>query len=86
MLIEKRLQNGVVIAVRDTPRDENNPYTFTEIKRRFKKMFGDKVKVIKIPDIGEVCYGRDVGYKITRLRLKKKYEEISATKIRKKLK
>ncbi len=74
----------VVIAVRDTPISEQNPYNIKEriayIKKNYK---GNKnVEVIAIPDIKEVCYGRDVGWGIRRIRLKKQIEEISATKTR----
>jgi adenylylsulfate kinase len=78
-LIGKR--KNVVIAVRDTPISKKNPYTFRQRKKMLKEMFGD-IKIIKIPDISEVCYGRKVGYKITRIKLNKKLEDISATKIR----
>lgn len=72
----------VVIALRDTPIDEHNPFTIEERKEMFKKVFGNQVELIVIPDIAEVCYGRKVGYKIRRIRLNKQIEEISATKIR----
>lgn len=75
---------GVVIAVRDTPISENNPYSTEKriayIRATYK---GNKnVEVVPIPDIKEVCYGRDVGWGIRRIRLKKEIEEISATNIR----
>lgn len=74
----------VVIAVRDTPISENNPYSIgkriADIRAIYKN--NKNVEVIPIPDIREVCYGRDVGWSIRRLRLKKSVENISATKIR----
>lgn len=85
-LINSVLSEGgkVVIAVRDTPISEKNPYSLEErisnIKTKYKK--NKNVEVISIPDIKEVCYGRDVGWGIRRIRLKKEIEEISATKIR----
>ena len=51
----------VIVALRDTPIDESNPFTIKERTEMFKKEFGSKVKVITIPDIAEVCYGRKVG-------------------------
>ena len=42
-------------------------------------------KIIKIPVVSEVVYGRQVGYKIKKYLLPKKLKKISATKIRKKL-
>lgn len=51
-----------------------------------KKSFGDKVKIIVIPDVDDICHGRKVGWDIREVRLDSKTEEISATKIRKALK
>jgi cytidyltransferase-like protein len=74
----------VVIAVRDTPISEKNPYLVEERVRRIKNEYKNNadVEVISIPDIKEVCYGRDVGWGIRKIRLEKQVEEISATKIR----
>ncbi|MCR4279718.1 MAG: adenylyl-sulfate kinase [Candidatus Zambryskibacteria bacterium] len=85
-LIQVVLDEGgkVVIAVRDTPFSEGNPYTVEERMARIRKVYGDNenVEIIAIPDIKEVCYGRDVGWGVRRIRLEKQIEEISATKIR----
>ncbi|OGM21236.1 hypothetical protein A2714_05515 [Candidatus Woesebacteria bacterium RIFCSPHIGHO2_01_FULL_38_9] len=83
-LIDKVLKEGkkVVIALRNTPISEENPYTVKERAEMIKKVYGDEVEIIVIPDIAEVCYGRKVGYKIRRVRLDKQTEEISATRIR----
>jgi cytidyltransferase-like protein len=85
-LINVVLDGGgrVVIAVRDTPISENNPYILEERIAKIKKEYegNNNVEVIAIPDIKEVCYGRDVGWGIRRIRLEKQIEEISATKIR----
>ena len=72
----------VIVALRDTPIDESNPFTIKERTEMFQKEFGSKVKVITIPDIAEVCYGRKVGYLVRRVRLEKQIEEISGTMIR----
>ena len=85
-LIDVVLREGrkVVIAVRDTPISEKNPYPLNERIKRIKAHYGKNkdVEVIAIPDIAEVCYGRDVGWTVRRIRLAKQIEEISATKIR----
>jgi len=80
-LIQKVLDGGksVVVALRDTPINKKNPYTVKERKDMFSEAFGDKVKVIVIPDIAEICYGRNVGYDIRRIRLDDQIEEISGT-------
>ena len=71
-----------LIALRDTGIDAGNPYTIEERTEMFRKEFGNKVRIITVPDIKEVCYGRKVGYDIRRIRLDKQSEEVSATKIR----
>lgn len=85
-LIGSVLDEGgkVVIAVRDTPISESNPYSIKERIAHIKKKYkGNKdVEVIGIPDIKEVCYGRDVGWSVRRIRLGNDIEKISATKIR----
>src|SRR3989344_3846860 len=85
-LVESVLKEGgeIVVAVRNTPISESNPYTMEERISHIKKIYKDNanVEVIRIPDIKEVCYGRNVGWGIRRIRLEKQIEDISATKIR----
>ena len=87
-LIETALKEGknTLIAIRDTKRDENNPYSVEQRRRALKRAFrkwGKKVKIIKIPDIEAVCFGRKVGYDIREIKLSKDLESISGTAIRK---
>ena len=74
----------VLIAVRETPISEKNPYNTEERIQRIKNFYNGNpnVEVIALPDIAEVCYGRDVGWGIRMIRLEQQIEEISATKIR----
>ena len=75
----------VQIMVRTMPTSENNPFEFNEIKKRIEeklKEYKDKFEVIKVENITNICYGRDVGYKIEEIVLPKEIQEISATKIR----
>lgn len=85
-LIDTVLKEGkkVVIAVRDTPLSEKNPYSATQRIRHIKKQYrkSPHVEVVHIPDITEVCYGRNVGWTVRRVRLSRRMEKISATKIR----
>lgn len=85
-LINVVLKEGgkVVIAVRDTPISVGNPYSVEERIARIEREYegNENVEVIAIPDIKEVCYGRDVGWGIRRIRLEQQMEEVSATKIR----
>jgi len=90
MLFEKSLEKTgqVVIMVRDTPRDNNNPFTFLQVKDKIEEALSDyigKFEVVKVPNITNICYGRGVGYKIEEIVLPKEIQKISATKIRNKL-
>jgi len=85
-LIDTVLKEGkkVLIAVRDTKLSEDNPYTVEERIEMIRRVYGDddRVKVIAIPDISEVCYGRDVGWSVREIRLDPETEAISATELR----
>lgn len=74
------------IALRDVGGiDDSNPYEFEQVKANIHAAcveFGNKVKVIEIPNIMDVFYGRGVGYNIEMLELDKEIQKISATKIR----
>jgi len=74
----------ILIGVRDTKIDKNNPYTLRERINSIQESVPD-AKIIVIPDIDSVCYGRGVGYDIRQIDLPKDIENISATKIRGKL-
>ena len=86
-ILEKTGQ--VIIMVRDMPKSDNNPFEFEDIKKRIQEKLKDyagKFDVIKVPNITNICYGRDVGYKIEEIILPKEIQKISATEIRNKLK
>ena len=91
-LIDQRLQEGknVLICVREVSMDDKNPYDPAEVKLNVENELQDlidskKVKVIIIPDIESVNYGRGVGYDIIEHVPPSDISKISATKIRKKL-
>ena len=91
-LIDQRLNEGknVLICIREVSKDDKNPYDPIEVKENVEKELKDlidskKVKVIIIPDIESVNYGRGVGYDIIEHIPPSDIGEISATKIRKKL-
>lgn len=78
----------VFIMVKNVHLVGDNPFTYKEIKKRILdnlKNFNSRFKISLSPNISEICYGRTVGYKISKLNLGKKVEEISATKIRKRM-
>ncbi|MBT5213479.1 MAG: cytidyltransferase [Flavobacteriaceae bacterium] len=91
-LIDQRLKENknVLICIRDMDTDENNPFKPDEVKRNLEKELKDliakkRVKIMIIPDIESVNYGRGVGYNIVEHIPPKNIKEISATKIRSKL-
>jgi len=91
-LIDQRLNEGknVLICVREVSQDDKNPYNPIDVKKNVEKELRDlinleRVKVIVIPDIESVNYGRGVGYDIIEHIPPKKIGEISASKIREKL-
>jgi phosphopantetheine adenylyltransferase len=91
-LIDQRLNEGkkVLICVRDVEPDEKNPFTtswvFNNICKELKDLIDEEtVKVMVIPDIESINYGRGVGYEIIEHIPPDEIKEISATKIRKQL-
>jgi len=89
-LIRSKLDKGkgVVVLLRDTQLSKKNPHgvgaRYEMFVKRFKKEIGDCSLIINVcPDIEGIFYGRDVGYKVEQVRLDKKTEEISGTKLRK---
>lgn len=88
-LFNQVLDNGgkVCIAIRDIEPDHKNPYTASEVYANIHSFYKDlidlgKVKVIKIPDIDSVNFGRSVGYDIVEWIPPQDISNISATKIR----
>lgn len=78
----------VLVGVRDTEgTSKKDPLSFEEVKWRIHKALAEykrKFKVLKVPNIENIFYGRDVGYNIERIELADNIEDISATEIRKK--
>jgi adenylylsulfate kinase len=74
--------SNILIAIRDTAVDEKNPYSVNERIRGLSEAVPD-AKLIVIPDISEVCYGRGVGYDIREIVLDDETQAISGTQMRK---
>ena len=92
-LVDQRLNEGknVLICIRDIQPDEKNPFTAQEVEANIKKelwtlLSDERVKVIVIPDIESVNFGRGVGYDIIEHIPPQEVSDISATKIREQLK
>ena len=81
----------VLIAIRDIDPDEQNPWTPQEVMLNIHSEIRDLVserlaKIIIIPDICSVEFGRDVGYDIIEHIPPTEIANISATAVREKLK
>ena len=91
-LMNQCLDEGknVLICIRDIEPDDKNPYTSQEVENRIIGELLDliqdgRVKVIIIPDIESVNFGRGVGYDIIEHIPPQEVSDISATKIREQL-
>lgn len=80
-------EKNVLICIRDVKPDDKNPFTPEEVKLNIENHYGDliteeRVKVIIIPDIESINYGRGVGYDIIEHTPPQEIHDISATKVR----
>lgn len=78
----------VLVGVRNTyDTSEKDPLTYEEVKRYIHKDNGDNgdTLVMRLPNITNIVYGRDVGYKIEQVDLGAEIHAISATQKRKEL-
>jgi len=92
-LIDQRLNEGknVCIAIRETEINDSNPFSTDEIIQNLSIELKDliesgRVKVISLPDIESINFGRGVGYEIIEHVPPSDIGKISATEIRKKMK
>jgi len=91
-LFKQAMDEGknVLICIRDVQSDEKNPFSTTEVKFIIEQHYHNevadgKVKVMVIPDICSIEFGRGVGYDIIERVPPQEIGEISATKIRKEM-
>ena len=86
-IIKKTGQAG--IQIRDVQGVDDNPFDFETVKKniedRLNPEFEGRVKIMVVPNITNICYGRGVGYKIEEIVLDEETQKISATKIRAKM-
>jgi len=93
-MFQQILDDGgnVCIAIRDGEVNEKNPFTIVEVYKNIAKQYTDNINLIKnvrviiIPDVCSVNFGRGVGYDIVEHIPPPEVAEISATKIREKMK
>jgi cytidyltransferase-like protein len=82
---------NVLIAIRDIKPDEKNPFTPEQVKQNIEEFYKDliseeMIKVMIIPDICSIEFGRGVGYDIIERIPPQEIHDISATKIREQMK
>ena len=79
----------VCIQIRDVQGVDDNPFDFETVKKdiedRLNPEFEGQFKIMLVPNITNICYGRGVGYKIEEIVLDEETQKISATKIRAKM-
>lgn len=92
-LFNQVLDNGgnVCIAIRDVEPDEKNPFFAVDVLANIHLEYQElmkqgRVRAIIIPDICSVEFGRGVGYDIIEHIPPSEISDISATKIREKMK
>ena len=85
-IFNEYLEKGlpILIAIRDVAPDDKNPLNAEEVKSLWEKIYDGNplVKIVVIPDISSVNYGRGVGYEIKEIKVSGEIENISATEIR----
>lgn len=88
-IVDEILNDGknVLICVRDIEPDDKNPFTaqqvYENISLELEELIVDRrVKVMVIPDIESINFGRGVGYDIIEHIPPQEVGDISATKIR----
>jgi cytidyltransferase-like protein len=79
---------NVLICIRDIQPDEKNPFTAQQVLENITEFYQNepRVKVMIIPDICSIEFGRGVGYNIIEHIPPTEIGEISATKIREQMK
>ena len=90
-LIMQKINEGIpaLIMVRDIAPDEKNPFTTeqtVDMIEKYHAAHDHDVKVMIIPDIESVNFGRGVGYQINEFTPPENIGWISATKIRQSIK
>ena len=77
----------VMLGVRDTQgTSEKDPLSFNQVKGYIAQdSVMTNAMVIKVPNITNIVYGRDVGYKVEQVKLGDEIEAISATQKRKEM-
>lgn len=89
-LFNQRLDKGesVLICIRDVPKGPKDLLTAEEVKAEMQLRYSPlieagRMKLLTIPDISSINYGRDVGYEVVRHEPPEEIKQISGSSIRK---
>lgn len=92
-LIDQQLNQGkkVLLCIRDVKQDDKNPWSAYQImimltEELIELIEDGKVRLMIIPDIESINFGRGVGYDIIEHVPPQEINDISATKIREQMK
>ena len=89
-LFKRAMDEGknILICIRDIQPDEKNPFTAEQVRENISNFYSEeeRVKVMVIPDICSIEFGRGVGYDIIEHIPPQEIHDISATKIREQMK
>jgi len=84
-----KITGQVCIQIRDVQGVNDNPFDLDTVKKniedRLNPEFEGQFKIMLVPNITNISYGRGVGYKIEEVVLPEEIQKISATKIRAKM-
>jgi len=84
-----KITGQVCIQIRDVQGVDDNPFDLDTVKKniedRLNPEFEGQFKIILVPNITNISYGRGVGYKMEEVVLPEEIQKISATKIRAKM-
>ena len=84
-----KITGQVCIQIRDVHGIDDNPFNFETVKKNIEEKlnpeFEDRFRIMLVPNITNISYGRGVGYKIEEIVLSEEIQKISATKIRAKM-
>jgi nicotinamide mononucleotide adenylyltransferase len=77
----------ILIAIRDVEPDDKNPLSASEVTHIWSEIYRENplVRIIIIPDIASVNYGRGVGYEVKEIQVDSAIANISATEIRRQI-
>ena len=84
-----KITGQVCIQIRDVQGVDDNPFDLDTVRKNIEDKlnpeFEGQFKIMLVPNITNISYGRGVGYKIEEVVLPEEIQKISATKIRAKM-